>query len=164
MTKAETRKHISSLRPDEQTLKDKSPLIVEKLQALPLFQKAKTIGSYIPLPDEVDTSPLFHFTDKSFCIPAFDKEAGEYRMAKWVPDLKPGKFNIPEPANPVWAETDDLNLILEYMDGELEGKQLEQGSHLTRKGTVWDAAADSTTACCPNTTPCVLVSALIFSV
>lgn len=147
-----------------QTLEEKSAAIVGKLQGLEkkqgggsasfqtleLFKQAKTIGAYMPLPDEVDVTPLFGFgsplrspsfggqaaggvappvgsesrgranspsepqlqREKVFYIPAFDEALGSYRMAKYTPELKKGKFGIPEPENPIWAEADELDLIL----------------------------------------------------
>jgi len=66
----------------------------------------------MPLPDEVDVSSLFQTLEKSIYIPAFDESLGSYRMAKYTPKLKKGKFGIPEPAEPIWTDADDLDLIL----------------------------------------------------
>ena len=112
MTKSEIRKQITAQRPDVQTLERLSEQIVKKFQTLELFRQAKAVGTYMPLPDEVDISPLFQTLEKQMYIPAYDEKSGGYRLAKYTPELKNGKFGIPEPENPVWAEADELDLIL----------------------------------------------------
>jgi len=72
----------------------------------------------MPLPDEVDVTPLFQCLEthcvgaQNFYIPAFDESLGSYRMAKYTSELKKGLFGIPEPEHPVWAGTNELDLIL----------------------------------------------------
>lgn len=66
----------------------------------------------MPLPEEVNITSLFQCLELSFFIPAFDESLGGYRMAKYTPELKKGKFGIPEPERPVWAGPDELDLIL----------------------------------------------------
>ena len=129
MTKAEIRKQIAekfqSLEnkmgggsASFQTLEKLSVEVVKKFQGLELFQRAKTVGVYIPLPDEVDITPLFQCLEtncvgaQKFYIPAFDQDAGLYRLAEYSADLKKGKFGILEPANPVFAP-EEIDLILE---------------------------------------------------
>lgn len=122
MTKAEIRKQIAekfqSLEnkmgggsASFQTLEKLSVEVVKKFQGLELFQRAKTVGVYIPLPDEVDITPLFQCLEKVFYIPAYDEALGFYRLAEYSADLKKGKFGILEPADPVFAPR-DLDLIL----------------------------------------------------
>jgi 5-formyltetrahydrofolate cyclo-ligase len=110
--KNELRKRIAAQRTGFQPLEELSRAIVEKLQGLELFQQAKTIGAYMPLPDEVNVTPLFQCWEHQFYIPAFDESIGGYRLAQYTPELKKGKFGIPEPAKPVWAGPDELDLIL----------------------------------------------------
>jgi len=111
MTKSDIRKQIAASRPDFQTLEKMSAAIVEKFQTLELFQQAKTVGAYMPLPDEVDITPLFQPLEKQFYIPAFDETSGGYRLAEYTAELKKGKFGIPEPTNPVFAP-EELDLII----------------------------------------------------
>jgi len=111
MNKAELRQHIAASLPDVQTLELLSTQIVKNIQRLELFQTAKTIGAYMPLPDEVDIRPLFQGLEKPFYIPTFDKDSGGYRLAKSDGELKKGKFGILEPANPIFAPR-TLDLIL----------------------------------------------------
>jgi 5-formyltetrahydrofolate cyclo-ligase len=112
MTQAEIRKQIAALRPDFQTLEHLSAAAVEKFRTLEIFQSARTVGAYIPLPDEVNIRPLFQCLEKTFFIPAFDPAVGSYRMARLTPDLRKGKFGIPEPVNPVFAAKDEMDLII----------------------------------------------------
>ncbi|MFA7257738.1 MAG: 5-formyltetrahydrofolate cyclo-ligase [Kiritimatiellales bacterium] len=118
MKKAEIRKHIAALRPDFQTLEKMSAAVVKKFQTLENFQTAKAVGVYMPLPDEVNITPIFQTLEtncvgaQSFFIPAFDEAIGTYRMARLTTELRKGRFGIPEPVNPVFAAKDELNLIL----------------------------------------------------
>ncbi len=111
MTKFDIRKQIAASRPNFQTLEKMSAAIIEKFQGSELFQQAKTVGAYIPLPDEVDITPLFQCLEKTFYIPAFDEAISSYRLAQLTDELNPGKFGIPEPANPVFAP-EELDLII----------------------------------------------------
>ncbi len=111
MTKPDMRKQIADVRPDFQTLEKRSVDLLITIQGLKLFQEAKTVGAYMPLPDEVDITPLFQCLEKTFYIPAFNKTMGSYRLAQLSDELKLGKFEIPEPANPIFAP-EKLDLIL----------------------------------------------------
>ena len=139
MTKDEIRKQIAASRPDFQTLEKLSAAIVKKLQILELFQKAKTVGVYMPLPDEVDVTPLFGFGSlgelalpktskpigeanspsapliqhgKTFNIPTFDEAFDGYRLAQLTEEVQIGKFGIPEPKELVFApETLDIIIV-----------------------------------------------------
>ena len=114
MTKAEIREQIAKRKKTltAQHLKTLSVAIVEKLQTLESFRAARTIGAYMPLADEVDTTSLFRALEKTFFIPAVDKVSGSYRMARLTPELKKGRFGILEPVVPVFATEDALDLIL----------------------------------------------------
>ena len=132
MTKAEIRAQVAQAK-KFQPLEEMSAAVLKNFQALELFQQAKAVGAYMPLPDEVDVTPLLplpsgsflledtkstfgipqvQYLDKQIYIPAFDATLGLYRMARYTPELKKGKFGIPEPENPVWAGSDELDLIL----------------------------------------------------
>jgi 5-formyltetrahydrofolate cyclo-ligase len=110
--KNEIRRQVASQRPDFQTLEELSEQIVKTFQTLELFQTARAVGAYMPLPDEIDISPLFPSREKTFYIPAFDADSGMYRMARLTPELKKGRFGILEPAEPAFATEDEMDLIL----------------------------------------------------
>jgi len=119
MTKDDIRQEISKRKKSFQSLELLSELIVKKFQSLELFQQAKTIGAYMPLPDEPDIRPLFDLLEKTFYIPAFDAvsqrpstlRGGGYRLAKLTSELQKGTFGILEPVNPVFAP-EKLDLII----------------------------------------------------
>jgi 5-formyltetrahydrofolate cyclo-ligase len=79
---------------------------------LEVFRAARAVGAYMPLADEVDITPLFQSLEKTFYIPAFDEALGLYRMAKMMPTLKKGRFGVAEPATPVFAAADEIDLII----------------------------------------------------
>jgi 5-formyltetrahydrofolate cyclo-ligase len=110
--KKKLRKLIAARRPDSRTLEKLSGAVVRNFQTFEKFRAARTVGVYIPLPDEVDITPLFQTPDKMFYIPAFDEVSGGYRMARLTMDLKKGRFGILEPAVPAFAREDELDLII----------------------------------------------------
>jgi 5-formyltetrahydrofolate cyclo-ligase len=132
MTKAEIRAQMAEQKKSFQGLETSSAAMVKKFQStngreadatataanevkrqtLELFKTARSVGAYMPLPDEVDISPLFQCSDKAFFIPAFDEPSGSYRMARMTTELKKGRFGILEPAVPVFAAEDELDLII----------------------------------------------------
>ncbi len=127
MTKAEIRELISDRKKSFQALELLSEQIVKKIQGLELFQKAKTIGVYMPLPDEVDITPFFQPLEKQFYTPAFDERSGGYRLAEYGGDLKTGKFGVPEPANPVFAPKKIDLIIVPGIAFDLAGHRLGRG-------------------------------------
>jgi 5-formyltetrahydrofolate cyclo-ligase len=125
MTKADIRAQIAErkktpgfppspagLRRAGQTLEKMSAAVVQKFQTSEIFRTARAVGAYMPLADEVDITPLFQSLKKTFYIPAFDEVSGCYRMARLTPELKKGRFGILEPAVPVFAAKDELDLII----------------------------------------------------
>ncbi len=111
MTKDDLRREISARKRTGGSLDVLSKKIVKTLQRLEFFRQAKQVGVYMPLPDEVDITPLFSPLKKQFYIPAFDEASGGYRLAEYTPDLQQGKFGIPEPIAPAFAP-EKLDLII----------------------------------------------------
>jgi 5-formyltetrahydrofolate cyclo-ligase len=112
MTKAEIRAQIAEQKKISQCLEALSVAAVKTFQGLEIFKTARAVGAYLPLPDEVDVRPLFETPNKLFYIPAFDEASGGYRMARLTTELKKGRFGILEPAGPVFAVEDELDLII----------------------------------------------------
>lgn len=114
MTKAEIRDQVAQRKKtlDFQTLEKLSVAAVKNFQTLEIFKSARAVGAYMPMADEVDVTPLFQASEKTFYIPAFDEATGLYRMARLAPELKKGRFGILEPAVPAFAAEDDLDLIV----------------------------------------------------
>lgn len=102
--------------------------LLAQLTTTDLFKKARTIGAYAPMRDEVDVNPLMMHPERSFYIPAFDEKLGSYRMARRTGPLKRGRFGILEPENPVFAEKDDIDLILvPGIAFDLSGRRIGRG-------------------------------------
>jgi 5-formyltetrahydrofolate cyclo-ligase len=118
MTKADIRAQIAEKKKRFRDAEPLSARIVQRIQTLETFRTARSVGAYMPLPDEVNIAPLFQcletncVREQRFFIPAFDESIGSYRMARWTLELKKGRFGIPEPAEPVFAAEDELDLIL----------------------------------------------------
>ncbi len=149
MTKDEIRAHVTQTKKFH-PLEEMSTTVLKNVQGLELFQQAKAVGLYMPLPDEVDVSPLFQTLELQMYIPAFDESVGGYRMATYTPELKKGKFGILEPKNPVWAKADELDLILvPGLAFDLSGNRLGRGGgfydqllpqyHAVRAGICFDS-------------------------
>jgi len=112
MTKAEIRAQIAEHKKSFRNLETLSAAAILNLQTLEVFRAARAVGAYMPLPDEVDITPLFRIPGKTFFIPAFDDATGRYRMARLTTELKKGRFGIQEPVEPVFAAADELDLII----------------------------------------------------
>jgi 5-formyltetrahydrofolate cyclo-ligase len=112
MIKSELRRQVEEKKRQVAACPSASAAVISQLRDLDLFQKAQRVGVYIPLSDEVNISPLLMETDKTWYIPSFDPSIESYRLARYTPELKTGKFGIPEPENPVFASEDELDLIL----------------------------------------------------
>lgn len=92
--------------------KARSDAVVERLQHLPAFRSARTIGMYMPLPDEVAVPLPPPGPRRAVFIPAFDPQEGLYRMAALSEELTAGRYGIPEPAVPRYAHAGEIDLIL----------------------------------------------------
>jgi 5,10-methenyltetrahydrofolate synthetase len=128
MTKAEIRAQIAERKKSFQSLEVLSAAAVEIFQGSEVFRAARSVGAYMPLPNEVDVRPLFETPNKLFYIPAFDEASGGYRMARLTTELKKGRFGIPEPAVPVFAAEDELDLII------VPGMAFDRAGHRIGRG------------------------------
>ncbi len=113
MTKAEIRTHMKAKKKAVgfRELEERSVQIVQHVQSLELFRVAGVVGLYMPLPDEVNLSPLFQRMGKEFFIPAFDELKNQYQMARYTASLHRGKFGVFEPVTPIFAEKEEMDLI-----------------------------------------------------
>lgn len=140
MTKSEIREQIAQTK-KLQTLEPYCVGAHSFFQRLETIPKAESIGAYMPLPDEVDVTPLFQTLEHQFFVPAFDEASGGYRMAQFSKDWKKGKFGIAEPAEPIWAKADELDLIL------VPGVAFDRdGNRLGRGGGFYDRLLPQYTA------------------
>ena len=101
----ELRKEIKKklLEQSRQDRDDKSRLIIEKVTALPIFLKAKTLYCFVSMPQEVDTELLI---DRAFSqgkhviVPKADlanKQLHWYEIRSRSRDLREGVLGIHEP-------------------------------------------------------------------
>jgi len=104
-----------------QSPRDKKPKdkkIVESIESLPEFQKAKKILIYMAINGEVDTTDLFekYKEEKQFILPRVNIENTTLTLyhIKSLEDLEKGTFRIPEPSQDlekVKPEEIDLAII-----------------------------------------------------
>lgn len=114
MTKEDIRKYIAGQKSSIglPILEANSLSAVKRLKRQPEYINAKSVGAYAPLPDEVDITSAMTSPDRTFYIPAFDDNLGGYRLARMGETFKRGRFGILEPVDPVFAEKDEIDLIL----------------------------------------------------
>jgi 5-formyltetrahydrofolate cyclo-ligase len=114
MTKEEIREYVAGQKSSMglPILETHSLSAVKRLKRQPEYLNAKTVGAYAPLPDEVDITPAMTSSDRMYYIPAFDEELGGYRLARMGKTFKRGRFGILEPVDPVFAEKDEIDLII----------------------------------------------------
>ncbi|MDF7800031.1 5-formyltetrahydrofolate cyclo-ligase [Pontiellaceae bacterium B1224] len=87
-------------------------LAVKRLKSHKDYIASKKIGAYAPLPDQVDVTHIMPQEEREFYIPALDENLGIYRMAKMGETFKHNAYGTVEPVDPVFAEKDELDLIL----------------------------------------------------
>lgn len=107
-------KRRSRLSPDE--IAEKSRLIADNLERLPLYIRAKNLGFYYPVRNEADTREAFSRSKAAGKVAYFPRVEGNgltFHRISDLNELKPGKFGIPEPDSTLPAVApDDLDLIL----------------------------------------------------
>lgn len=96
--KRKIRERIRSLRRgfDAAWVEQTSPLIMERVMALPQFNAARVVSCYMALPHEVQTEGLIEMCwqlGKRVCVPALEKGSRDYELA-W---LEPGEETVPGP-------------------------------------------------------------------
>jgi 5-formyltetrahydrofolate cyclo-ligase len=82
------RERIRSLRRgfDSVWIEQTSPLIAEKVLALPQFESARVVSCFLSLPHEVQTEDLIEMCwqlGKRVCVPALEKTSHDYELA-WL--------------------------------------------------------------------------------
>ncbi|VGO15543.1 hypothetical protein PDESU_04128 [Pontiella desulfatans] len=114
MTKDEMRSFIASQKTGMgmPILEANGFVAVKRLKRQKAYLNAKTIGAYAPLPDDVDIARIMTDPERTFYIPAFDEKRGVYRLARMGENFKRNRFGGVEPIDPVFAEEDEIDLIL----------------------------------------------------
>ncbi|WP_462319251.1 5-formyltetrahydrofolate cyclo-ligase [Marinilabilia sp.] len=136
--KKNLRKHIRKLKTQysPETLKTIGCDVIQQLEKLPEFQKAKTIFIYWSLPDEVPTHEFIEKwrKDKTFILPRIVGDHLELRQYTGIESLKPeDSFGIQEPTGPVLTDLDEIDLAI------IPGIAFtEEGTRMGRGGGYYD--------------------------
>ncbi len=128
----EIRARLEALTPAQRTVA--SAAACERLRAQPIWQQARSILFYAPLPGELDLWPLLReavVERKVVALPRFLAESRSY-MACQVQDLSrdiiPGQYSIREPAAACPPVPLVLDLILvPGLAFDLQGRRLGRG-------------------------------------
>jgi 5-formyltetrahydrofolate cyclo-ligase len=114
MTKAEIRNYVASQKTGMglPILEANGFVAVKRLKRQQAYLDARRIGAYAPLPDDVDIARIMTDPERTFYIPAFDEDRGIYRFARMAENFRRNRFGGVEPTNPVFAEENELDLIL----------------------------------------------------
>lgn len=95
---------------------NQSRLIVDRVIALPEFQRAEVIMGYLSLAGEVNVDGILAAAwkaGKRVAVPA-RRDDGEY-MPAWITpgeSLSPGGFNVRQPTIPFWAKPDGFGVVV----------------------------------------------------
>jgi len=94
---------------------DCSRRLASRFLALPEYQGAKSIYSYLPYNQEIDTYPILRQAQADGKRVAVPKVIGEKMVFLWLDDLdatEPGYYTIPEPIADEPAADDDAALMI----------------------------------------------------
>lgn len=117
MEKAEVRKEIRALK-RQLTLDEKirrSEPIMRKVEALPEFQRARTVLTYWSMDDEVQTHAFVDrwFRTKNLLLPCVDGDTLRLRQYTGRECLRAGEqFGIGEPTGPEFTDLDAIEMII----------------------------------------------------
>ena len=93
-------------------LQANSTIAIRRLKALPAYGKSASLAAFAPKPDEIDVALLMSQKERTIFMPAFDETRKVYRFAKLGSTFKKNKFDGIEPVDPVFADPDEIDLIL----------------------------------------------------
>lgn len=117
LEKSEVRKQMRELKrqltPEEKLRR--SGLIMEQVQQLPAFRKAKVVLLYWSMADEVQTHDFVEkwYRDKVLLLPCVDGDDLVLRQYTGPECLVAGEqFGIGEPTGPVWDNLESVELIV----------------------------------------------------
>ena len=140
MTTPAARKHrirerIRSLRRgfDAAWIGQASPLVMEKVLALPQFTAARVVSCYMALPHEVQTEGLIEMCwqlGKRVCVPALEKGSRDYELA-WLEageETVPGPMKIQQPRRIRRVQPKDVGfMVVPAMAFDRSGNRLGHG-------------------------------------
>lgn len=111
------RREVGAVPPEARAAQARS--VTGRIEASAVWQGARRVLLFVPLPDEVDVRPLLDSAlaaGKQVALPSFDGESGTYvarEVRDAARDLAPGRFGILEPGG--WCRTvplADLEVLL----------------------------------------------------
>ena len=109
----EVRDRLRALAPDERAEHDGR--ILERVMALPAFQRSQRVFCYLPLPHEVNTRPLVEAlleVHGTAYVPVTDPDERALRVAELtsMAELAEGAFGVPEPRGPRVVDPTTIDL------------------------------------------------------
>ncbi len=116
-TKKAIRKEIAARRKaaEESFLREASRKIAETVVALPEFQEASCIYTYIDYNHEVETRPVIEAAwraGKQVAVPKVEGKDMTFYLLENYDQLKAGYFGIPEPERGIPADCPDALMIM----------------------------------------------------
>ena len=117
MDKTELRKIVRAAKkavPLEEKIHRSQP-IMQQVEQLALFRKAKTVLLYWSMDDEVYTHDFVNrwYKEKCLLLPCVEGDNLLLRRYTGPDSLQPGpQFGIPEPVGPVFQELDRIDMIV----------------------------------------------------
>lgn len=113
--KAEMRELLSQKRRllTQEQKEEASARVIERLEQLECFRKAKTLLIYYPIHNELDLLPLVkkYKHEKTILFPVTHRKSIDACPYRGNALMKQGKFNIPEPQTEPYTGNIDLILI-----------------------------------------------------
>ncbi len=133
-TKEEIRTAINACRKkiDPRKRATASIMAARQLEEVEDFKTARIVSVYLSLPWEIDTDNIVLFCrneGKILCVPAFDDERGEYRMAEYRDgmEMREGNCGTREPRFPEWVKS--LKVDIFVIPGLAFGRRGERIGH-----------------------------------
>ncbi len=129
--RAAIREKLHAMSPQQRDDHDRR--ILERLMALPDFQTAERVFSYLPLPHEVNTRPIVDMLldiHGVAYVPVTDRGDHTLRVAELTAtdELVEGAYGILEPAEPSYVAPDAIDVwILPGLAFDEQGDRLGQG-------------------------------------
>ncbi len=118
-TKSEIRTAINACRKSIDPLEraKASTLAVRQLKDVDALKTARLVSVYLSLPWELDTENIVLWCQnrkKMLCVPAFDTDMGEYRLADYRDSMEmcDGNYGTREPCFPHWVECSKVDFFV----------------------------------------------------
>ena len=99
---------------DKETFFHNSEIIFNKLISHPEYKKARTIGIYVSMNNEVDTLHIINHALKDHVVatPKVKGEVMDFYCIESLDDLKEGYFHVLEPITDKYISPSDIDLMI----------------------------------------------------